>query len=65
MKLGLELRAVGLLRRIARALELANDLKEEELDRAKPHRRGRLLEVGVASTEEWDLAYRRSRGEDV
>ena len=66
-----ELRALGLLQRIAKALERANALKEKELTLAytnwakregKSMRPARLMESGVASIEDWNKAHRAEHG---
>jgi hypothetical protein len=61
------LRALGLLRRIAKALELTNDLKREELGLAFPawggrtRKRPKLVRIEQASVEDWNESYREER----
>lgn len=70
--LSLSLRAVALLRRIAKALEHSNRLAEEQLALDHPQRmfiqkRGgrpsRVVEVSVPNLEDWNSAYRKDHPE--
>lgn len=61
MKFGLLLRGVGLLRRIAKALEKANELKREEIDRALPQPRNvaKLSFIDTPKIEDWNAEYQK------
>lgn len=60
MKFGLELRAVALLRRIARALEDANALERRK---SVQPRAAKLVDLGVAKTSDWNDHWRETHGD--
>ncbi len=64
MKLGLALRAVALLRRIAKALERANELEQYRIERDYPpvastSAAPRMAEVSRPTLEQWNERHRR------
>lgn len=68
MKWWAGLRMIGLLRRIAKALEAANELKREELGLAYPdwiartRKRPKVVSIETASIEDWNAEWRKEQG---
>ncbi|MFH1834050.1 MAG: hypothetical protein ABH877_03410 [bacterium] len=66
------LRAVALLRRIAKALEAANDLACERLALDHPEwgraeglrKTSKLVDIGTASVADWNAEWRRTHPEE-
>jgi len=59
---------IGLLRRIAKALEAANELKREELGLAYPEwgqrarKRPKVVSIETASIDDWNEEWRKEQG---